>query len=123
MPCLPHELRQCATGPVRRRADGSLSMRFTFPPEFSGFAGHFPGQPILPGVVQVMAGALCASEGRSTRLEGLSRAKFLLPIGAGATVEVVAGPVTNGKSTLVLELDGETASSMTLILNSQDGAA
>lgn len=123
MPCLSHELRQCATGPVCRRADGSLSMSFTFPPGFSGFAGHFPCQPILPGVVQIMAGALCASEGRMTRLEGLSRAKFLLPIGAGATVEVVAGPAKGGKYTVALKLDGETASSMTLTLDSQDGAA
>ena len=34
---------------------------FTFPPDFIAFAGHFPGQPILPAVVQLAAVRLLAS--------------------------------------------------------------
>lgn len=28
---------------------------FSFPPSFCGFSGHFPGNPILPGIVQLAA--------------------------------------------------------------------
>lgn len=123
MPCLNQELRACAAENIRRLDDGSRAMTFTFPPDFTGFSGHFPDNPILPGVVQAMAAALCASEGRTTHLAGLSRAKFLLPISAGAVVDVVAGPVVNGKATVALKLDGEIASSMTITFDIKDGEA
>lgn len=52
---------------------------FVFPPEFRGFAGHFPGRPILPGVCMLKAAAVTLERwhGRSLRVQGARRARFL----------------------------------------------
>lgn len=34
---------------------GGVVARFVFPPDYLGFAGHFPGNPVLPGVCMVQA--------------------------------------------------------------------
>ena len=67
-------------------------------PDHPAFAGHFPGQPLLPGVAllaQVLEAildmpALAALVGNAPRI---GAAKFLAPVRPGArlTIELVAG--------------------------------
>jgi 3-hydroxymyristoyl/3-hydroxydecanoyl-(acyl carrier protein) dehydratase len=40
---------------LKRSEDGSISARFVFPEDFTGFQGHFPDKKILPGVCQVQS--------------------------------------------------------------------
>ena len=56
--------------------------RYRFGPGFIGFSGHFPGNPILPAIVQICAVvSLAESEsGKSLRLAAVRSAKFLAPI-------------------------------------------
>lgn len=59
--------------------------------ELAAFRGHFPGQPLLPGVVQInWAVALAAEQLQSAyapqRFAGLSRIKFKVPVLPGALV-------------------------------------
>lgn len=42
-------MEEAGTGSV------SLAGLFVFPEAFPGFAGHFPGQPVLPAVIQLAA--------------------------------------------------------------------
>jgi len=51
---------------------------FIFPADFSAFEGHFPGQPVLPAVVQLAAVRLLASRQLGIELipTGVQRAKF-----------------------------------------------
>jgi 3-hydroxyacyl-[acyl-carrier-protein] dehydratase len=61
---------------------GVLSRTFCFPPDFPGFDGHFPGYPILPAVVQILA-CQAVAETRlppGFRLHRVQHAKFLKQI-------------------------------------------
>jgi 3-hydroxymyristoyl/3-hydroxydecanoyl-(acyl carrier protein) dehydratase len=65
------------------RDDGrEITAHFRFPREFTGFKGHFPGKPILPGVCKLQA-ILCMLE-ESTRktpqLKEIVSAKFFTPV-------------------------------------------
>ncbi len=67
---------------VERLPSGGVEAVFRFAPDFAGFQGHFPGDPILPGVVQIMAAVHTAGlvVGRPLCLAGLKRCKFMRPV-------------------------------------------
>ncbi len=56
--------------------------RYRFAPGFIGFSGHFPGNPILPAIVQMCAVVSLAEEegGKALCLAAVRSAKFLAPI-------------------------------------------
>ncbi len=58
--------------------DDSFSAEFCFPATFSGFAGHFPDQPVLPGVCLIQAVLSTAEKalGRNLELAEIVLAKF-----------------------------------------------
>ena len=60
-----------------------VARRYRFSDDFVGFAGHFPGHPILPAIVQLQCVVCLAGEhtGMPLRLAAVEDAKFLLPIG------------------------------------------
>lgn len=62
--------------------NGSLEARFLFPSSFTGFQGHFPGAPVLPGVcaVQAVLVMLEAARHAPVRLRRISRGKFLAAV-------------------------------------------
>lgn len=70
-------------GGISAEADGTLAGRYLFPESFAGFAGHFPGYPILPAVVEILAVVRLVGEGsgRRQRLVAVEDAKFLHPVG------------------------------------------
>jgi len=52
------------------------------PPEHPALTGHFPGNPIVPGVV-ILDAVICAAAawlGGGFHVHGLSHAKFLAPL-------------------------------------------
>lgn len=51
---------------------------YCFPSDFTGFAGHFPGNPLLPGILQLAAARLaaCRLTGRPLLLLSLDKSKF-----------------------------------------------
>ncbi|KQP38972.1 MaoC/PaaZ C-terminal domain-containing protein [Pseudorhodoferax sp. Leaf274] len=69
------------------------SLPLHIPADHPAFAGHFPGQPLLPGVSLLAAvleavladPALAARVGPSPRL---ANAKFLAPVRPGAALEI-----------------------------------
>lgn len=104
-----------------RNADGSWSAKLTFGPEFTGFRGHFEGNPVVPGVCLLVGAEAVASAAWSRRLQvaEIVRAKFTSLIQPGETAEfrfageasvlsadvtvAVAGKGTVGKLKLRLE--------------------
>lgn len=71
-------------------ADGRSVCEFRFAADDPVFAGHFPGNPILPGVFQLELTRLMAEAVLKCRLSvrEISKAKFKLPISPLETVRV-----------------------------------
>lgn len=96
MPGLSEELSQFVVSPpqliCREGEPDNMHCCFIFTPEFSGFEGHFPDNPLLPGIVQIMLARYTAAAGKNSRLAGVKRCKFLHPIKPGETVTVIVEP-------------------------------
>ncbi len=120
MNTLRNEILARADGPVRRREDGQeYELTYDFGADFTAFSGHFPGHPILPAFVQLLAGecALQIRMGRHVVLRRVKRAKFLKPIEPGQEVVVCwrEQPLNNGlQGAFTLLADGEKAATFTL---------
>ena len=63
---------------------------YEFPITFSGFAGHFPGQPLLPGVCMLKAATVTLEDWheRAVKVVEIRKARFLSPIGPGQGLEI-----------------------------------
>ena len=96
------------------------------------FAGHFPGDPILPGVFLVEAAAqaagvmMAASDprpGTTKRLAAINHFKFRKPVTPGATIEIETRLVLEheGMATVsaVITVAGETVASGQLTIVSR----
>jgi 3-hydroxyacyl-[acyl-carrier-protein] dehydratase len=75
-------LKQC-----RKNDDGSLFAEVEFSPESLVFAGHFPGNPILPGICQMEAIKIILEKSLNIRCQLLqfSSAKFFKAVVPGET--------------------------------------
>ena len=68
------------------RDGDTLHYELRVPPTLAHFAGHFPGLPILPGVVQVDWAIRLAAEhvaGACARSASIDRLKFMAPVPPG----------------------------------------
>lgn len=77
---------------------GAVETRLAIPPDHPAFEGHFPGHPILPGVV-LLAEALAAIEavtGRPPHAWTISSAKFLQPVEPGTPLTLAHEPLASG---------------------------
>lgn len=67
---------------------------WSVPADHPSFAGHFPGRPIVPGVVLLDRAAQLVAAALNARVVGIGNAKFLSPVGPGARLDFTwtAGP-------------------------------
>jgi len=119
---LRQSLQRAALGPALVEADGGILGRYRFSPEFTGFSGHFPGNPVLPAVVQLLIAHVLVEErlGRPVALRRVENAKFLLPIGPAEDVQVAVRPHARkgpGRYEATLEVGGTRAATFTLTVD------
>ncbi len=91
MSALKDAIRAATVGGIRQGEGGWIGRAFRFEPGFLGFSGHFPGYPLVPAFVQVLASIVVMESVKEMGLDitALDNAKFqreLLP-GALVTVE------------------------------------
>jgi 3-hydroxyacyl-[acyl-carrier-protein] dehydratase len=80
-----------------------LETRFVVAPDHPAFAGHFPGNPIVPGVLLLDAAVHAVQQARALEAGGaaaqacqISAAKFLSPVGPGETLTMSCSPGAGG---------------------------
>lgn len=61
--------------------------------------GHFPGRPIVPGVVLLDRAILCATELTGSGCWQIGNGKFLSPVGPGETLSFVLETRASGSIT------------------------
>jgi 3-hydroxymyristoyl/3-hydroxydecanoyl-(acyl carrier protein) dehydratase len=77
---------------------GAVETRLAIPRDHPAFEGHFPGHPILPGVV-LLAEALAAIEaatGHPPHAWTISSAKFLRPVDPGTPLTLAHERLASG---------------------------
>lgn len=101
----------------------SIEAYYTMKPEEFFFPGHFPGNPIVPGVILIeamaQAGAIAVlasgNEGRLPLLAGVDEARFRSPVKPGDTVnfsvEIERLRASAGWARGVASVGGKTAAS------------
>ncbi len=114
-------IARAALDAARVDPDGQFSQRFRFPDDFPGFAGHFPGFPILPGIVQLLLAQwlIEAGTGQGQVLREVANAKFLEQLPPGAEVAVSCRPRGTGEEgwwQARLEIEGRAAATFQLRL-------
>ncbi|MBI9089299.1 MAG: hypothetical protein JEZ12_08785 [Desulfobacterium sp.] len=100
---------------------GRIEAVFRFDPCLALFAGHFPGAPMLPGVVQIeMVRSLVErAENRPLEINHIKKTKFLKPIVPGdqITVEIESCVKADGTSvTARLSVGDVTAGTLRMTL-------
>lgn len=78
----------------RRQCDGVLVAEVRVPAESRWFDGHFPGNPVLPGIAQLAMAAdlIRAALGRAVHVREVSRVRFRQLILPDDRLRVSAGP-------------------------------
>lgn len=64
------------------------SARRTVPVDHPAFAGHFPGRPIVPGVVLLDHAIQAVAQALGAPVAGVGNVKFLSPVGPGAEIDI-----------------------------------
>lgn len=111
------------TAPNRPEA-GGLVAEAAAAPDSPWFSGHFPGEPILPGIAQLsmVLETLRAAAGRKMRITGLRRVRFKQAVRPGERLNIYIQP--NGKSTashsFQIKIGDDIACSGTLIAEETD---
>ncbi|MDB6149444.1 MAG: hydroxymyristoyl-ACP dehydratase [Chthoniobacter sp.] len=80
---------------VERTPDEHAVCRKTFAPDEPFFRGHFPGDPLVPGVILTealaqTAGLAAGREDRGFRLSAIKGMKFLAPVRPAQLIELTA---------------------------------
>ena len=87
---LKQQIIEAAVSGIEQPQMDTIKQRYRFGHDFIGFAGHFPGNPILPAFVQILMGITVAENHKGYRLKmtSVEKAKFHISIVPEKEIEV-----------------------------------
>ena len=103
-----------------------IEREFTVPADSPWFSGHFPGNPILPGVAQLemVAAAIGESSGKNLYVARLGRVKFKNLVRPGERLRIAARPATEpGAFTFSIHAGDKEVCSGNMILSEKERTA
>jgi 3-hydroxyacyl-[acyl-carrier-protein] dehydratase len=111
-----NDLIRYAVSPLVKQEGDGFIRDYCFPADYPLFAGHFPGYPILPGMIQIMLGTALVKEALAERLElaRIGRAKFQRTIHPGDLVRVMCVFLDGKSVATTLTVNNKTASAFKL---------
>ena len=97
------EIMECLSG--LETAPNELSARFSFPPEFAGFQGHFEDNPVLPGICKILAvlAMLGKYQDRPFRLREVGQAKYFMPVTVGQEITIKCDSQPNDDGSIAVK--------------------
>ena len=108
---------------LRKEADESAGS-FVIPADHPGLPGHFPGQPVVPGVVLLdEAFALIGARLGAVRVTGVDGVKFLAPVAPGRPVDVTYNAVNPGRVAFACAVGGTVVARGTVSVRSPSAGA
>lgn len=93
--------------------------RWTVPHDHPAFAGHFPGRPIVPGVVLLDRAVQAVEQASGRRAVGVGSVKFLSAVGPGATLEFSWAATAAGALRIDIASGGAAVATGTLTMAEQ----
>ena len=80
---------------LKQSASGEVSASVEMTQDSPWFSGHFPGEPILPGVAQLgmVFDAIRQSSNQSLKISGVSRVRFKQIVRPNDRLQIMAKPV------------------------------
>ncbi len=96
-------------------------MHWTVPVDHPAFAGHFPGAPILPGVVLLDVALQNITKVNNVTLEAceINSVKFLSPVKPGDVLIIEYKTSANGTLHFDIAADNRKVATGVIVLNSQ----
>lgn len=104
-------------GTFFRSRETVLRRRYRLPAEFTGFQGHFEGNPVLPALAQVQLARDAAEQSlnHSLSVARIVQAKFLAPVTPGSVATLFFAPPADKGGNWLFQIfagsegvDGET---------------
>ncbi|MBS1207756.1 MAG: beta-hydroxyacyl-ACP dehydratase [Proteobacteria bacterium] len=86
------------------------TLPLSIPADHPAFAGHFPGRPIVPGVVLLDQAQLLIEAATQRRIRGIAMAKFLSPVSPGEALWLDYDPAASGVRGEIRAADRKVAS-------------
>src|SRR5258708_5991128 len=104
--------------------EGELEAVFVFPSGLALFEGHFPGRPIVPGVLEVETARAALEKhfkGTPLRIQSIEKAKFTREVKPGEEIRLRMSFAPSGEKDTwsvkgTLSVNGEKAGQVTLTL-------
>lgn len=109
-------------------ADGrSCRVVFRFDEGLDLFKGHFPGNPLVPGILQIEMAHYAAQTalGATCVVKEISKAKFIAPLYPGESATAEVRLVADGerfRADANVSVDGEARSVITLFVSKEEAS-